>query len=693
MHGFLLTLFSVLTLAGTAQTYWQQEVNYTIEVTLDDRHHRLRGYETFRYTNNSPDVLNELYIHLWPNAYRDGSTALAKQLYQDGTDLDKLNDSLKGSIDSLDFQVNGIPASWSYDPHHPDICRVVLAQALQPGASIEVSTPFVVHIPSGSLSRLGHIEQSYQITQWYPKPAVYDKNGWHAMPYLNQGEFYSEYGSFDVRITLPENYVVGATGDLQTQSERDFLEQKASETLKKRDSFSSKSKEVDAFPPSSSTTKTIRFTQQNVHDFAWFADKRYHVLKGEVELPHSGRLVTTWALFTPKNGYLWKNTIEYLNDGTYYYSKWNGDYPYNQVTAVDGTISAGGGMEYPNVTVIGDASSAFQLEIVIVHEVGHNWFYGILGSNERDHGWMDEGLNTLNEVRYIQTKYPDNTAFSDMLLGGALHFNDLDHHDLGDVSCRMVSVLGLDQPIETTSAAFTSMNYGVIMYQKTGLIFNHLRNYLGDALFDSAMQHYFNTWKFKHPQPEDLRSALETHTGKDLSWLFGDLIQTTKHIDYKIKSVRRRGDKTECVVHIKNSGQADVPYSVDVMQGDSVVGRTWVEPGRRKELVEVKTTPSTTAIVIDGTQSMPETFRQNNLWDPHGGMYKRFEKPKLEFLIGDNEADRSNAFWTPIIAGNYYDKAMLGVAVHNYGVPFNRFQYLLAPMYSFGRRSISPNRA
>ena len=129
------------------------------------------------------------------------------------------------------------------------------------------------------------------------------------------------------------------------------------------------------FPESSEKMKTIRYTQSRVHDFAWFADKRYKVLKGEVELPNSNRNVTTWAMFTPRNSNLWKDAIEYINDGTYYYSKWNGDYPYNQVTAVDGTISAGGGMEYPNVTVIGNTGNAMALEVVIVHEVGHNWFY------------------------------------------------------------------------------------------------------------------------------------------------------------------------------------------------------------------------------------------------------------------------------------------------------------------------------
>ena len=276
-------------------------------------------------------------------------------------------------------------------------------------------------LPSGSISRLGHVGESYQITQWYPKPAVYDEDGWHPMPYLSQGEFFSEYGTFDVRITLPNNYTVGATGDFVPGSENNDTEVKRlAQLVEETETWVTKEGWNDAtneFPASSEDMKTLHFRQSQVHDFAWFADKRYKVLQGEVTLPGDGRAVTTWAMFTPEEGELWQKAPEYLHDATYYYSLWNGDYPYNQVTAVDGTISAGGGMEYPNVTVIGRSGSDSGLETVIVHEVGHNWFYGILGSNERENAWMDEGINSFNETRYLLTKYGENKDIS-LLLGG-----------------------------------------------------------------------------------------------------------------------------------------------------------------------------------------------------------------------------------------------------------------------------------
>ena len=306
-HFYIFALLAALSNTAFAQNYWQQEVNYTIKVKLNDKHHTLSAFEEFEYINNSPNSLDSIYIHLWPNAYRNGKTALGKQKYTSGEmELAFGEEKNKGGIDSLDFRVNGKTVKWTYDKKHIDICVLYLPETLQSGGRISVSTPFKVKIPSGEISRLGHIDQSYQITQWYPKPAVYDKNGWHPIPYLNQGEFYSEFGSFDVTITLPENYVVGATGDLQTVTEMEFLTALAEKTSKEIPSMlTNTKKETTAFPTSSSVYKTIRYTQDRVHDFAWFADKRYAALKGEVTLPVSKRKVTSWALFVPQNAANW----------------------------------------------------------------------------------------------------------------------------------------------------------------------------------------------------------------------------------------------------------------------------------------------------------------------------------------------------------------------------------------------------
>lgn len=681
MKKILLTIAVFSTLSGFTQEYFQQEVNYKIDVTLNDADHTLSGYEEFEYINNSNTALDKIYIHLWPNGYKNTETALAKQLYNmNDMSLQYAEESDKGWIDSLNFKVDGSDAKWEYHPEHIDIGVIHLNSVLKPGESVKVSTPFKVKIPSGSISRLGHVGESYQITQWYPKPAVFDKDGWHEMPYLTQGEFYSEYGSFDVSITLPKNYVVGATGDLQTESEKSFLEDRVSLT---KEHFDNGSFEKDrGFPESDVEMKTIRYIQSNVHDFAWFADKRFEVLKGEVELPHSGRKVTTWAMFVPYHSELWKNSLEYLHDGTFYYSKWNGDYPYNNVTAVDGTISAGGGMEYPNVTVIGNAGSAEELEVVIVHEVGHNWFYGQLGSNERDHPWMDEGINTLNEIRYIKTKYPKNTRLSDMMMGMAdkVHLEHLSHHDMNDFSYGMSAEYGMDQPIELGSDDYSPVNYGTIVYSKTGLVFTYLKDYLGDEEFDKAMQAYYSKWEFKHPQPEDLRKALESSSGKDLSWFFGDILLTTKQIDYKIESVKK--DDKGFTVKVRNVGQIDCPVRVDAFRYGKLSESKWVEPDSNGEVhFDGETLDQ---FVIDDGKNMPDMNRNNNYWQAKG-LFKRTEKIKMEFLAGDNEGDKWNCWYTPIIGGNKYDKFMVGMLFHNQTLPKNKLEYTIAPLFSVGR--------
>lgn len=690
--AILLSLTSVL--FGYSQTYFQQEVNYNIKVKLNDKTHTLTGFEEFTYKNNSQVTLDFLYIHIWPNAYRNNETALAKQLYDmKNTALQYATDDEKGYIDSLDFKVNGEQTDWAFDEKHIDIVKLRLKNPLAPGSTISVSTPFKVKIPDGGISRLGHIGESYQITQWYPKPAVFDNSGWHQIPYLTQGEFYSEFGSFDVSITLPKNYVVGATGDLQNESEIAFLNDLAARTQQKFDTngYSSDSKlkrgERTAFPKSEDSLKTIRYVQNNVHDFGWFADKRFEVLKGEVELPHSKRKVTSWAMFVPHHAKMWEDAIEYINDGTYYYSLWNGDYAYNHVTAVDGTISAGGGMEYPNITVIGNARSKEQLEVVIVHEVGHNWFYGMLGSNERVHPWMDEGLNTLNEMRYIKTKYPNNTQTSDMLGGiaEAIHLEHLSHGDMNDLMYRVIAGAGVDQPIELTSEAYTSANYGGIVYGKTGLVFTYLKDYLGDELFDKCMQTYFDRWHFKHPQPNDLRLVLEEVSQKDLGWLFDDIIPTTKQIDYKLSKVKTTETGTE--VTVKNVGQVNGPIRVDAYSFNNLRKTIWVEPGEKKQTVFFDES-KLDEIKIDGQLQTPEPNRNNNYWKEKGA-FGKIEPMNIEFLAGDNEPNKSTIWWAPNAGWNAYDKFMVGLAFHNFTQPKNKFEFLIAPYFSFGRKNIS----
>ena len=670
----------------SAQDYFQQEVHYNIKVTLHEQTYTLSAEMTLEYVNHSPDTLKEIWMHLWPNAYRDGHSALAKQMMRDGDyRLYYAKDKDRGYIDSLNFKVDGENAYLAYDAEHQDIGRVALPTPLPPGGRTTLSTPFRVKVPSGRFSRLGHIGHSFQITQWYPKPAVYDRDGWHQMPYLNQGEFYSEFGSFDVSITVPDNYVLGATGDLQNgEKEIEWLNTKANETeqliaLNKLPQENEEGKPDMEFPPASETTKTLRYVQNNVHDFAWFCDKRYHVLKGEVALPHSKRKVTTWAFFTNREAELWKESIEYLNDATYYYSLWNGDYPYEHVTAVDGTISAGGGMEYPNITVIGGAGNALGLETVIMHEVGHNWFYGILGSNERTHAWMDEGINSFNENRYIETKYPDDTG--SMIGLNAFGIENLDHKGTFFALYQYMAARNFDQPIDYHSNDYLSINYGGIVYGKSALVFDYLKAYLGTELFDRCMQTYFERWKFKHPQPEDLRAVFEEVTGKSLDWFFDDVVKTTGTIDYKIAKSR------DGLVTVSNRGEIAGPFSISELDtGGHVVQTHWFEGFEGKQQVPLAPGVNTKTLRLDANLDIPEVRRHNNSYRT-SGLLRKFEKPRISLLARLDEPQNSQLFVMPLVGWNESDKMMAGMAFYNSLTPQRKFEYVLAPMYAFGSQT------
>ncbi len=686
MKYFISAFFFLLSAVSYSQQYWQQQVDYKIEVTLNDTAHSLDGFITIDYKNNSPLTLNFIYFHLWVNAFRDHTTPYAKQQLENGnTKFHFSKESQHGFIDHIDFKVNAEVCKWDYDSASLEIAKVNLNKPLNSGESIQISTPFRVKLPY-TFSRIGHVGQSYQVSQWYPKPAVFDKYGWHPMPYLDQGEFYSEFGSFDVSIALPKNYIVGATGDLQNEEEKKWLDS-LSEVTKKIDTFSDDMK----FPPSSTETKTLNYKQTNVHDFAWFADKRFHVLKGEVQLPYSKQKVTTWSLFTNNQPSLWSKAPEYLRDAVFYYSKWIGEYPYEQVTAVDGALSAGGGMEYPNVTVIGEVGSAFSLDNVITHEVGHNWFYGMLGTNEREHAWMDEGINTYYEERYIKTKYPDRKMLGSLPHGIAKVFDvsQYKHKYLMDLGYQFMARENLDEPIETSSEKFLDINYGIMVYGKTMLIFDYLEAYLGTAKFDSVMQKYFTDWKYKHPQPEDIRKVFETETTKNLSWFFDDLIKTKKKIDYKLKraSVLQQ-DSLPFIIHgftLKNAGEVKSPVSISAIKGDSILGTLWMDGFTGDKEFGIGTALAGDKIQIDAQLQIPEANRRNNTYNFKKSAH-RFEKLRFQFLGSIENQNRTQVFWAPYIAGNNYDKVQVGLAVYSPFVPSRKFNYLFIPAIGTGSK-------
>ncbi len=692
--------FLSLILCGTLpEDYFQQEVNYEIHVTLNDSLHTLSGAESIQYTNNSPDTLTFIWFHLWPNAYKNAETAFAKQMWEfkkSNFYFSDVND--RGYIDSLDFVVDGNQAEWEYHEEWIDVAKVHLPKPLPPGHTVKVDTPFFIKIPK-VFSRFGHSGKHYECTQWYPKPAVYDKFGWHPMPYLNMGEFYSEFGSFDVYITLPKDYIVGATGVLPDDDpEYAWLDSLAEEGAKlieldekqlkkklKEDQASDENildkilgifKKSEDKPKKSIQTKTLHFHQNNVHDFAWFADKDYIVQKGNLTLPYSEKNVTLWSMYLPKNAEQWRHSIEYLHDSGFWYSKFYGDYPYEHLTAVDGDLSAGGGMEYPNITVISKMPTKDVLEMVIMHEVGHNWFYGILGSNERAHAWMDEGLNEFSNIRYYEKKYGLNGQMKVMPKDWMHKFI------MRKASFRwMGTYLGYqnrafnhdDQAIDIHSTEIYPGNYGSMVYGKTAVFTYFLEHYLGEEKLDKVMQDYYETWKFKHPYPEDFADIVRNHLDNDADWFLEDGLNTTKKIDYSIINTKRN------LVFIENKGNFPAPLELEFRDDkNKSLSNKWMDGFTGKKAL--KFPKGTENIIIDPLEIMPDIDRSNNYLKKTGiSINTFFDEP--------NYAKRYLGNAVPVGVYNAYNGS-IGIGLTRGDSPVESRTYKISPSYDFNHNQV-----
>ena len=485
---FLSPLFSL------AQN-WRQQCDMVLDVTLDERDNTLDGFVRMNYHNNSPDSLSFIWIHLWPNAYKNDQTAFSEQLLQNGrTDFYFSSEAQRGYINRLDFRSGDEALAVEDHPLYIDIIKLVLPKVLAPGDSMEISTPFHVKLPY-RFSRSGYTDKDLAVTQWFPKPAVYDHNGWHPMPYLDQGEFYAEFGNYDVTIHLPKDFIVAATGELQG-------------TAWWRE-------ENRSIQPG---IQSLRFVQENLIDFAWFASKFYIEDHGTTSLT-SGKEVDVYAYYFPEDSASWNEAVSYAKEAIQFRSQALGEYPYAQVSVVHGLDKFSGGMEYPGITLLSGEMAGPMLDYIIEHEIGHNWFQGILATNEREHPWMDEGMNTYFDYRYLRQKYgteeimvgiPENESlisrklpenFTTLMLGG-------------------LESIGHGQPINTPSYEFTKLNNGIVPYHKTALWLEILEKYIGRETMGKVFTTYYQNWKFRHPGPGDFRKILDSVSGQNLDSLY-----------------------------------------------------------------------------------------------------------------------------------------------------------------------------
>lgn len=643
---FLCSYFTCVSIYGQ-DNYFQQQVDYKIEVELIDSIHTLDGKIAITYTNNSQESLDKIYFHLWPNAYNSKYSPFAQQQIDIGrTDFHFAREEEMGGISKLDFKVNGQKAAFQINKREVDTGILLLNQDLQPGEIITITTPFTVQVPE-SFSRMGSTEGAYQLTQWYPKPAVYDRDGWHVMSYLDMGEFYSEFGSFDVTITTPSEYVLASSGTLVSEEQN-------------------------------GDTHTRQFTAEDVHDFAWFVDLNFKVKSAPLLLP-SGKEITVSVYHTAFQEDLWSQSLEYAKRALTYFSEHVGEYPYPQYTVVQSALQAGGGMEYPMITVIDEVLDAQELDHVIAHEIGHSWFYGILASNERAHPWMDEGMTTYFDHRYINRYYQDD-HFSNLLPGFIAKKMDFSVLQTGH---QYFNQKNIDEKVSAHSEDMSMENYVMSAYVKAPLALQYLESYLGTEEIDRLFQGYYQKWKFKHPGPLDVEHFFVENATKDISWFFDYMINSNAKIDYQLKKAQKIENGYNLT--LGNKRVAAIPILISAIKDKEVVASQWVDSFAGESNFDFDIDQEVDGFTIDVEGASWDINRRNNYLKTKG-LFKKVETPEFAFLTGPDNKKSSRTYFTPYVAYNVYDGVQLGANLTKAFIPDSRILKTGFLGYGFGSK-------
>lgn len=515
---FLLALIPTITQAQNV--YWQQNADYFIDVVLDDEKNQFAGFERIAYTNNSPDTLKKLYYHLYFNAFQPGSMMDERSLDIQDPDrrvkdrISKLQPDEVGYIRVKNLVKDGSACNYNVVG---TLLEVNLERPIAPGEVANLEMQFEGQVPlqirrSGRDSKEGI---DYTMTQWYPKLAEYDNDGWHPNPYVGR-EFYGVWGSFDVNITLHKKYVVGGTG-VKTKVKK------------------------------SGKQITWNFKAENVHDFAWAADPDYQ--HDSIEVPG----ITTLHFYyqTDTLAQQWKEIQSEVVRLFQIQSALFGKYPYEQFSVIQG---GDGGMEYPMCTMIlGHGTKDGKIGL-IAHESFHNWFYGVLASNEFRYPWMDEGFTSYAE---------------EMVLDSIFETHSINPLEKSYKTYRFYAQQPWEEPL-TTPADFYRVNaaYSINSYVKGAITLRQLSSIIGHKTFEKGMLSYWDQWKFKHPKPNDFLRVMEEESGLELDWYFEFWVNTTKHIDYGIDTLQEDGVKT--IVTLHKYGEMPMPLDIKVTLIDGV---------------------------------------------------------------------------------------------------------------------------
>jgi len=511
--------------SGFSQNYWQQAVDYKMNVEMNVEDYTYTGEQQLTYTNNSPETLHKVFYHLYFNAFQPGSEMAAR--VNNGKDkntrfnvnIDSINYNQQGYLKVYDLRQDGKSIQSVLSG---TILEVTLIEPIKPGNSTIFSLNFEGKVPdlirrSGKNSSEG---VALSMAQWYPKMAEYDYEGWNAEPYLGR-EFHGVWGNFDVRITLNKKFTVAASGYLQNPEEvgHGYSEGKGKAKKKKL---------------------SWHFYAPNVHDFTWSADPNYiH----DTFLGPNGVELHFFYVDNPKYNSTWKKLQPKTAELMEFFNKRLGEYPYKQYTVAQG---GDGGMEYAMMTLITGNRSFESLLGVTAHELAHSWFQHVLATNEMKHEWMDEGFTTyistlaVEEMLNKKTLFPFSSSYDNYFY--------------------LVSS-GKEEPQQTNANRYIyNMAYEISAYSKGAIFLAQLGYIIGESKLNKTLKSYFEEFKFKHPTPNDFRRVAERISGIQLKWYLTDWTQTTNTIDYAIKSIDENSENT--TIRLKRSGNMPMPLDV-----------------------------------------------------------------------------------------------------------------------------------
>jgi hypothetical protein len=535
--NLLIALFtlSLGTLYAQNSTYWQQQVDYKMDVVMNVKNYQYKGKQELVYTNNSQDTLKKVYYHLFNNAFQPRSEMDARLQTIKDPDARMVNKAKESRIKTLkpdeigflnvsNFKQDGAVA---IAKTVETILEVTLAKPILPNSKTTFTLDFDGQLPvqirrSGRNNAEG-IELS--MAQWYPKIAEFDFEGWHADPYIAR-EFHGVWGNFDVKITIDKEYVLGGSGYLQNKNEIGHGYQDA---------------EITVMHPKNTQTLTWHFYAPMVHDFTWAADKHYlhDIVKGpnNVDLhflyKDDPKIIDNWKALQPL-------MIEIMD----FYNKKVGDYPYKQYSFIQG---GDGGMEYAMCTLMLGNGKFDGILGTATHELGHSWFQHILASNESKHPWMDEGFTSyieelaINEISETKKENPFETTYKNYYI---------------------LIESGKEQPQTTHGDRYDkNKSYSISSYYKGCIFLSQLEYLIGKENVSKTLKKYYQDFKFKHPTPNDIKRTAERVSGANLDWYLTDWTQTTNTIDYGIKNVKKNGSKT--AISLERIGR--IPMPIDIL--------------------------------------------------------------------------------------------------------------------------------